>query len=175
MVSETEITVRGRLGTNPELQRTAGKKPWLRLRVATNRRVRSGDAWVDGPTSWYDVKMWGDFAENVAESVRKGDAVIVQGELLIDEYTNTSNVTLRTAVIHANAFGPDLRSATARVTRVNRIDPAQAAGERPADETVPVDPSATDPTAIARRDEPPVDMSGFEEVFDGEVEAVPVE
>jgi len=170
MVSETEITVRGRLGNNPELQRTAGKKPWLRLRVATNRRVRSGEEWVDGPTSWYDVKMWGDFAENVAESVHKGDAVIVQGELLIDEYTNTSNVTLRTAVIHANALGPDLRAATARVTRVNRIDPGQAGGERPAEESGPVDA-----TSATQRVEPPVDMSGFEEVFDGEVEPLPVE
>lgn len=121
MASETEITVRGRLGQNPEIQRAAGKKSWLRLRVATNRRIRNGETWVDGPTSWYDVKLWGDFAENVAESLRKGDAVIVQGELSIEEYTNTNNITFRTPVIHAQALGPDLRSVVARPMRVNRV------------------------------------------------------
>lgn len=125
MASETEITVRGRLGQNPEVQRAVGKKPWVRLRVATNRRIRNGETWVDGPTSWYDVKLWGDFAENVAESLHKGDAVIVQGELYIEEYTNTNNITFRTAVIHAQALGPDLRSVTARPVRVNR-HPAEA-------------------------------------------------
>jgi len=128
MASETEITVRGRLGQNPELQRAVGKKPWLRLRVATNRRIRSGETWVDGPTSWYDVKLWGDFAENVAESLRKGDAIIVQGELYIEEYLSANNVTFRTAVIHAQALGPDLRTVTARTTRVNRLPEQLEAG-----------------------------------------------
>lgn len=120
MVSETEVTVRGRVGNTPELQSAPGKKEWVRLRVATNRRVRTDQGWADGPTSWYDVKVWDAFARNVAESVRKGDAVLVQGSLYIEEYVNGAGVTLRTPVIHAQAFGPDLRSAVARVTRVNR-------------------------------------------------------
>lgn len=120
MASETEVTVRGRLGANPELQVNEGKKPWLRLRVATNKRVRVTDGWEDGPTSWYDVKIWDDFARNVAESLRKGDAVIVQGELRIEEYTNANGITFRSPVIHAHAIGPDLRATTARLTKVNR-------------------------------------------------------
>lgn len=126
MVSETEVTVRGRLGHNPELQQTPGKKQWLRLRVATNRRIRSGETWIDGPTSWYDVKIWDDFAQNVAMSLRKGDAVIVQGALQIEEYTNTGGVTLKTPVIHANALGPDLRYLTAHVLRINRAQAVEA-------------------------------------------------
>lgn len=130
-MSETEITVRGRLGFHPELQVAEGKKPWLRLRVATNRRIRNGDVWTDGPTSWYDVKLWGDFARNVAESVTKGDAVIVQGEFYMDEYQTGSGVTMRTPVIHARAFGPDLRLATARVTRVQHVDAAATPADIP--------------------------------------------
>lgn len=152
MASETEITVRGRLGMHPELQRGEGKKPWLRLRVATNRRVRTGEGWADGPTSWYDVKLWGDFAENAAESLHKGDAVIVQGELYIEEYVNSAGITLRTAVIHANALGPDLRAATARVTRVARV---------PQDEGV-ID--SLDHDGAPRTPPEPVDLSGMEEI-----------
>lgn len=145
MASETEVTVRGRLGHHPELQVTEGKKPWLRLRVATNRRIRTGDNWGDGPTSWYDVKLWGDFAQNVAESVRKGDPVIVQGPLQIEEYVGAGGVTLRTAVIHANAFGPDLRNLTARLTRVQRVteggEAGQPVGDAPARHLTAVDVS----------------------------------
>jgi len=132
-MSETEVTVRGRLGHNPELQMSAANKPWLRVRVATNRRIRTPEGWTDGQTSWYEVKLWGDFARNAAESLRKGDAVIVQGPLYIDEYTNEQNVTFRTAVIHANAFGPDLHTAVARVTRVQRNDAGQVVEQPPVD------------------------------------------
>jgi single-strand DNA-binding protein len=132
-MGETEVTVRGRLGHNPELQMSAANKPWLRVRVATNRRIRTPEGWTDGQTSWYEVKLWGDFARNAAESLRKGDAVIVQGPLYIDEYTNEQNVTFRTAVIHANAFGPDLHSAVARVTKVQRNEAGQVVEPPPVD------------------------------------------
>ncbi|MFV0426425.1 MAG: single-stranded DNA-binding protein [Beutenbergiaceae bacterium] len=139
MVSETEVTVRGRIGNHPELQSVTGKKPWLRLRLATNRRMRVADGWVDGPTSWYDVKLWDAFAQNVAQSLRKGDAVLVQGSLFIEEYLNDAGVTLRNPVIHAHALGPDLRQATAQVARVNRSAPASGdeagAGSRPGADT----------------------------------------
>ncbi|GAB2619971.1 single-stranded DNA-binding protein [Pseudactinotalea suaedae] len=132
-MGETEVTVRGRLGHNPELQMSAANKPWLRVRVATNRRIRTPEGWTDGQTSWYEVKLWGDFARNAAESLRKGDAVIVQGPLYIDEYTNEQSVTFRTAVIHANAFGPDLHSAVARVTKVQRNEAGQVVEPPPVD------------------------------------------
>lgn len=122
-MSETEVTVRGHLGTNPELQKSSTGKSWLRLRVATNRRIRTSEGWVDGPTSWYDVKLWDAFAQNVAESLRKGDRVIVQGPLEIQEYTNDQGTTFRTAVIHARAMGPDLTGATVRLSKVQRADP----------------------------------------------------
>ncbi len=152
MVSETEITVRGRLGANPELQKSSTGNAWLRLRVATNRRVRHGEVWTDGPTSWYDVKLWGDFAQNVAESVHKGDPVIVQGALQIEEYPNSNGVTMRTPVIHANAFGPDLRHLTARLARVNRVEEQASA---------------------PRADGSPVDLSGMQEVGDLDDELAP--
>lgn len=132
-MSETEVTLRGHLGANPDLQKSANGKSWLRLRIATNRRVRTPEGWADGATSWYDVKLWDAFAQNVAESLRKGDRVIVQGPLEIVEYTNEKNVTFRTPVIHARALGPDLYSATARVTKVHRTDEGEAAQGTPVD------------------------------------------
>ncbi|WP_420110780.1 single-stranded DNA-binding protein [Pseudactinotalea sp.] len=132
-MSETEVTLRGHLGTNPELQRSTTGKPWVRLRIATNRRIRTPEGWADGATSWYDVKLWGAFAQNVAESLRKGDRVIVQGPLEIEEYTNDKDITFRTAVVHARALGPDLYSATARVAKVSRNEAGEVTDHPPVD------------------------------------------
>ncbi|WP_156252539.1 single-stranded DNA-binding protein [Pseudactinotalea terrae] len=143
-MSETEVTVRGHLGHNPELQKSAAGKSWLRLRVATNRRLRTAEGWANGPTSWYEVRVFGAFAQNVAESLRKGDRVVVQGPLDIDEYVDDKGLPHRTAIIRANALGPDLSGATARVAKVYRNE----AGEI-------VQPPAP---------EPPVDVSGMHEV-----------
>ncbi|GAB2978888.1 single-stranded DNA-binding protein [Actinotalea caeni] len=162
MVSETEVTVRGRLGHNPELQQAPGKKAWVRLRVATNRRVRTAEGWADGPTSWYDVKVWDDFATNVAMSLRKGDAVIVQGALQIEEYTHGSGVTLRTPVITAHALGPDLRHVVAHVLRVNRGAPESGNGDGADDAGAGTDPGS----GVAPRVRPEVDLSGMQELDD---------
>lgn len=138
-MSETEVTVRGHLGHNPELQKSAAGKPWLRMRIATNRRIRTSEGWESGPTSWYDVKAFGALAENVAESLRKGDGVIVQGPLDIEDYTTENGVPMRAAVIRANAVGPDLRTATVRVTKVHRNEAGEIVD--PGQPTPPVDVS----------------------------------
>lgn len=156
-MSETEITVRGHIGNQPELVANPGKKAMTRLRVATSKRIRTPQGWSDGPTSWYDVKVWGDFAQNVTESLRKGDAIVVQGELYIEEFTTTSGVTHRTPVIHARALGPDLRGARARVARIARgtAEPAERPDAHGAADGGPAMPP-----------EPAVDLSGMVEVVD---------
>ncbi len=117
MSNEVTVTIRGHAGERAEL-RTGGTKPFVRLSVATTPRRRHGEDWVDGPTQWYQVKAWGDFAQNIAASVDRGDAVIVTGPLRIEEYTTDEGVTYKTAVILANGFGMDLRRAQARMTKV---------------------------------------------------------
>lgn len=143
-MSETEVTVRGHLGHNPELQKSAAGRAWLRLRVATNRRVRTAEGWANGPTSWYEVRVFGAFAQNVAESLRKGDRVVVKGPLDIDEYVDEKGTPHRAAIIRATALGPDLSGATARVTKVYRNDEGEI-----------VQP----PSPV-----PPVDVSGMQEL-----------
>ncbi|QGH70132.1 single-stranded DNA-binding protein [Pseudactinotalea sp. HY158] len=122
MSNEVTVTIRGHAGERAEL-RTGGQKPFVRLSVATTPRRRSGEEWVDGPTQWYQVKAWGDFAENIAASVERGDAVVVTGPLRIEEYTTDEGVTHKSAVILANAFGMDLRRARARATKVRPVRP----------------------------------------------------
>jgi single-strand DNA-binding protein len=81
-VNEPTISLAGNVAFEPRLRSTATGAHVLDLRVATTPRIRKGDEWEDGGTLWYDVVCWNRLADNVAESVQKGDSVVVTGKLL---------------------------------------------------------------------------------------------
>ena len=74
--------------------------------------------------------VWRETAENVAESLRKGMRVIVQGRLTQRSY-DTQQGERRTVVeLQVDEVGPSLRRARAQVTRV-QTQPASAGGVGP--------------------------------------------
>lgn len=170
MVNEIEVTLRGHVGHEPNLLVREGKQPFLRLNVASTPRVRSREGeWGDGTTQWFAVKLFGEFAGHVAQSVRKGDAVLVRGRLEHEEYQTRDGEQRWTAVIVADAFGPDLRTSTAHVSRsVRRVEADSATGGTPAaDSSAAGDASAEagGEGGVARAggaEEGGVDLSGFQ-------------
>ena len=84
---------------------------------------RNAGEWRDGDTLFMRCSVWRETAENVAESLRKGMRVIVQGRLTQRSY-DTQQGERRTVVeLQVDEVGPSLRRARAQVTRVQ----AQAA------------------------------------------------
>jgi single-strand DNA-binding protein len=49
--------------------------------VAVTQRVLEGGAWRDGQTSFFRVNAWRENAIHLAESLHKGDRVVVLGRL----------------------------------------------------------------------------------------------
>ena len=178
MVNEIEVTLRGHVGHEPQLLVREGKQAFLRLNVASTPRVRSREGeWGDGATQWFAVKLFGEFAAHVAHSVRKGDAVLVRGRLEHEEYQTRDGEQRWTAVIVADAFGPDLRMATAHVTRaVRRTDADAAAGTAPAADASPSGEAAAGPAGGAEAagsgggESSGVDLSGFQVLPDDEAD-----
>lgn len=126
MSNQIAITIKGNVGSSPILNLPEGKKPWTRVTVASSRRYPTADGtWVDGDTQWFTVKVFGEFAQNVAESVRKGDAVVVHGYIVHEDWTTREGNQRRDAVIVATAFGLDLERATARASRTVRTAEGQ--------------------------------------------------
>ncbi|HLS49031.1 MAG TPA: single-stranded DNA-binding protein [Actinomycetaceae bacterium] len=82
------ITVTGHVGTNPELQVTPTGREVTRFRLAVNAGYRGPDGqWVERDPQWFSIKVWGEHrARNVADSVRKGMPVVVQGALSVDRW-----------------------------------------------------------------------------------------
>lgn len=119
MANETVITVCGVLGQDPELRFTPAGKPVANLSIAStpSRYDRNTSQWTDGTTMWMRASAWGEMAENVAESLRKGMWVIAQGRLVQRDYTTREGENRSVLQLEVDHIGPDLRRQRAQVTK----------------------------------------------------------
>lgn len=119
MAGDTVITVIGNLTADPELRWTQSGAAVADFTVASTPRTydRNAGEWRDGDTLFMRCSVWRETAENVAESLRKGMRVIVQGRLTQRSY-DTQQGERRTVVeLQVDEIGPSLRRARAQVTR----------------------------------------------------------
>lgn len=124
MSGDTQITVVGNLTADPELRYTQNGLAVANFTVASTPRVfdRQSNDWKDGDALFMRCSVWRDYAENVAQSLLKGMAVIVTGRLVQRSYqtkpTDGSEPQTRTSYeLEVDNIGPSLRFATAEVTR----------------------------------------------------------
>ncbi len=105
--------------------------PFTTFRMASTRRWfdRERGTWVDGRTEWFTVKAWRGAARNVAESLRKGDPVLVHGRLSTDEWSTADGEPRTSLVLDAIAIGPDLAYGTARYARTIYTNGSEALGD----------------------------------------------
>ena len=83
-MNDVQMTIVGNVVDTPKLRRTKSGHYVANFRVAsTPRRFdRETNAWTDGETLFVTVTCWRAMGENVAQSLRKGQPVIVHGPLL---------------------------------------------------------------------------------------------
>jgi single-strand DNA-binding protein len=117
MANENHIVVIGNLADNPELRFTNNGTPVANFRVAVTPRVQDGDAWRDGDTSYFRVSAWRDQASHLAESLRKGDRVILVGRLRQRSWETPNGERRSLAEIEADDIGASLKWATVSVER----------------------------------------------------------
>ena len=132
-MSETSVTIVGNITRNPEIKTTNGGKLVTRLRVASTRKRYIEGQWIDGETAYIDVDCWEHLAQNAVNTFSKGDRIIAEGRLRTDQWEDNGVKKTFTKIV-ADSVGPDLRFATAAITR-NRSSAARAAeAERRAQE-----------------------------------------
>ena len=135
MSNDVNVTVTGYVGNDPGLKTTAAGLVWTQFRVGTTRRWRDTETaeWVDGPTLWFTVKLWGEKARNAVDSIRKGTPVVVTGRLSEEPYVFTrpddagepvSEVRQNLTIENATA-AVDLTRGTAKYHRIDRGEDRQ--------------------------------------------------
>ncbi|KZM72275.1 single-stranded DNA-binding protein [Nocardia terpenica] len=117
---DTQITVVGRLTADPELRFTPAGAAVANFTIASNPRVfdRNANEWKDGEALFMRCYIWRDAAENVAESLQRGYAVVAHGVLKQRSY-DTKEGDKRTVVeLEVSSIGPDLaKNQRAQVTK----------------------------------------------------------
>jgi len=108
----------GNLTRDPELRFSATGTAFTRFGLAYRPWTRKGEP--EAETTFYEVVSFGSLAEHVAESLRKGQRVVVVGRGEIDAWTDAEGTERTTKKIVAEAVGPDLRFETATVSTARR-------------------------------------------------------
>jgi len=133
-MNTTNVTFAGNLTGDAELRFTTTGKAVTKLRVAVqSRRPKAdGNGWEDGPATFHNVTVWGTPAEYAAESLTRGDRVLVVGRLEQRSYQTDNGEQRTTWDVTADEIGTSLRYATARATKASRPNGSQETEEEPA-------------------------------------------
>jgi single-strand DNA-binding protein len=120
MQGATQVQFVGNLTADPELRYTPSGTAVANFTVAVNNRVRRDGEWQDGSPTFYRVAVWQDYGEHVAESLQKGDQVLVMGRLITREYETNDGEKRSSLDVTAEEIGPTLRWATVKLSKVPR-------------------------------------------------------
>ena len=122
MAGDTIITIVGNLTNDPELRFTPSGAAVANFTVASTPRSfdRNSNEWKDGETLFMRCSVWREAAENVAESLTRGTAVIVSGRLQSRTFETKEGEKRTVIELACDEVGPSLRRATAKVTKAQR-------------------------------------------------------
>lgn len=115
------ITLTGRLGQDPELRFSPSGTAIVRLSIVTSRRTKNEQTqeWSDTDVTWWDCTGFRNLAENCAESLQKGMAVIAVGRVVQENWQDKEGQKRSKLAVKLDAVGPDLTRATSTVLKAN--------------------------------------------------------
>lgn len=94
------VAIEARAVADPELRFSQSGTAVARLRVVASDRRKNPqtDEWEDGDQLWLDVTCFKQLAENIVESVQKGDLLLIQGRLRTEEWDDRESGQKRSKV-----------------------------------------------------------------------------
>jgi single-strand DNA-binding protein len=127
MANDNQVMLVGNLTDDPELRFTPNGAAVANFRLAVTPRVRDGDSWKDGETSFFRINVWRQQAENVAETLTKGARAIVVGRLRTRSWETPEGDKRSVTEVEADEIGAALKFATAKLERTSRAGETTAA------------------------------------------------
>jgi single-strand DNA-binding protein len=116
---ETFVALVGNLTDDPEVRFTPQGTAVASFRLAVTPRVKDGEGWKDGDTSFFRVNAWRDLAEHVTDSLSKGDRALVLGRLKARSWETPEGERRSVVEVEVEEVGPSLKWATAQPQRAN--------------------------------------------------------
>jgi single-strand DNA-binding protein len=79
--SLNKVIIVGNLVRDPELRYTSGGVPVVNFKIASNKKYRDNLGMYKEDVCYVGVVAWQDLAQSCSEFLKKGSAVLVEGEL----------------------------------------------------------------------------------------------
>jgi single-strand DNA-binding protein len=95
--------ISGRLGTEPELRFTDAGTPVMNLSIANQRTIKSGEQ-RETVADWFKVTVFGRDAETLSQFAKKGTALVFNGRLQNEKYTDRDGNQRSSTVLVASSF-----------------------------------------------------------------------
>jgi single-strand DNA-binding protein len=99
----------GNVGQDPELRYTSGNnQAVVNLSLATNERFNDKEGVSQTRTEWHRLVFWGKQADIVAEYVRQGDKLGVEGKLQTRKWRDkqgNARATVEVTVLRVHLLG----------------------------------------------------------------------
>ncbi len=100
MPSLNRVQLIGHLGRDAEARFTAKGTKYATFSLAVNRTWKSAEGEKHEATDWFFVNAWGKLGDFVAQYLKKGRLVLVEGRLQTDRWDDAKGEThYRTTVI----------------------------------------------------------------------------
>ena len=128
MAFDNTVTIVGNVTRDPELRYLNSGTALASFGVAWNNRYKDRNGEQVEETSFFDVTCWRDLADNVAESISKGDRVIIYGRLDQRSWETQEGDKRSKVEIQADDVAPSLKWATAQVNKIRRDGPSGGGG-----------------------------------------------
>lgn len=110
MPSLNRVVLLGHVGGEADMKYSVSGTAYARFSLATNRYVKDGD----DETDWHRVVCFGSWAENASNYMKKGDLVMVEGEIHYSRQGEGDDTRYYTEIVASRVFNLAPRDDAAR-------------------------------------------------------------
>ncbi len=109
------VTITGNVTADPQVHEfdSGTRKAKFSVACTPSVRDRATGEYRDGTTTFYEVECWNRLGANVAESLHKGDPVVVTGRIGVETWQGQDGGRRQSVIVTAMAVGHDLARGTA--------------------------------------------------------------
>lgn len=128
-----QITLNGRLASDPELRFSPSGMAVAKFTIVTSRRVKNDQTqeWADADVTFWDCVAFKTLAEGIAESLTKGLEVVATGRAVQENWEDKQTGAKRSKIsVKVDTIGPNLSRATAKVQKAQRDGGQQQSSNR---------------------------------------------
>ena len=100
---DNKVQLTGFLGQDVDFRELSQGKKLARVGIATNEFKRAASGQPEKVTTWHNLIAWGQTAESMAELLRRGQKVFVEGKISYRQYeTKTGEKRSQTEIVVNN-------------------------------------------------------------------------